>query len=359
MKSINRNVELQGIRFVQGIVEDQGSAFQEFAAKNDIGNDCHIEFRNGFTGCYAVYAQIKSGDSYKDTNGYKIPALRRHLTYWSNALYQIIGIVYDTKLRCAFWVDISSYIDEHPEILSQRTHKIRVSPMNVFSEETFPEFVLYCLRHREKYKANEKHLKSLELFASIEPESCYEVFKALVSNYSNRPSTWMYIISNFGRIREEGIRRNILGIISNYLDTPNVFGRETSHSKNPKEDDAIREIITDALERSIHVWEVRLMIPYMRGGIYRGTYSYRVFRIFATIAGIDDILKSLCFSGELDPDDRNFCFWLYLNIVKFSSIKDALVTAADYLSKYPDAREDDAIVGVVQSIKNGELWPVG
>jgi hypothetical protein len=360
MTDTSRKYELQGIRYVQGVVEDCGSAFQEFASKNDIGNDCHVEFRNGPLQCYGIYGQIKSGPSYKDSSGYKIPALQRHLMYWSDALYQIIGFVYDVDLKTAFWVDISQYLVEHPEVLKQSTHEIRIPPSNAFSNETFDEFKTYCFEFREKFRSVDKHLKSLELFASIDPDLCYEGFKALISNHSDNASTWMYIVTSFGRIEEEGIRRNILGVISNYASNADVLW----HAGNKKywpgaENDRIKKIISEILGKSIHSREIKLMLPYMRDGVTRGSFAYRIFLILDMIKNSHEVLKSICFEGDLNSDDRNFCFWLYMNIAKFHSTKETLLTADQYVQAFPDAREDEALIGTLESIKNGDLWPVG
>jgi hypothetical protein len=360
MSETSRKYELQGIRYVQGVVEDCGSAFQEFAAKNDIGNDCHIEFRNGPSHCYGIYAQIKSGPSYKDNNGYKIPALQRHLTYWNDALYQIIGFVYDVESKTAHWADISRYLIEHPEVLSQNTHEIRVPSSNIFSIDTFDSFKTYCFQFREKYRALDNHLKSLEMFASIDAHLCYEGFKALVSNHSDSASTWMYIITNFARIEEEGIRRNILGILSNYAPNENVLWHEGNKKYWPgSEKNRIRKMISVALGKAIGSREIKLMLPYMREGVNRGSFAYRVFLILDMMKNSHEVLKSVCFEGDLDSDDRDFCFWLYMHIAKFHSTKETLATAESYLNLYPGALQDEAIIGVRDSIKSGHLWPVG
>jgi hypothetical protein len=235
-----------------------------------------------------------------------------------------------------------------------------VPSSNVFSNDTFQEFMDYCFRFREKFRSLDKHLKSLELFASVELNLCYEGFKALVSNHADNASTWMYIVSSFGRIDEEGIRRNILGVISNYASNADVLW----HSGNAKywpstENNRIKKIISEALSKSIHSWEVKLMLPYMRDGVSRGSFAYRVFLVLDMMQNGHEVLKAICFEGDLNADDRDFCFWLYMHIAKFHSTKETLATADMYLKLYPDALQDEAIVGVRDSIKNGDLWPVG
>ena len=40
----NRKTELEGIRYIQGIVQNSNSIFQAIDLENDQGNDCCIEF---------------------------------------------------------------------------------------------------------------------------------------------------------------------------------------------------------------------------------------------------------------------------------------------------------------------------
>lgn len=159
----NKKTEFAGVRYVQGVVQNSHSIFHQFGQENDQGNDCYIEFvvESEATN-YGFFAQIKSGISYKDGKGYKIPANKPHLEYWNESLYQTIGIVYDPEINKAFWVDISAYMKQHPHVLSLNHHNIRVAPENEFSEETFPGLVNYCFQYREGFKSYENFGRSLE-----------------------------------------------------------------------------------------------------------------------------------------------------------------------------------------------------
>ncbi len=107
-RSPNKKIELEGVRYVEGIVQNSESIFRHFD-KDDQGNDCYVEFVvNGLTTNYGIFAQIKSGKTYKDKMGYKIPANNAHIKYWNQPLYKSIGIVYDPEIKKAFWVDFQS-----------------------------------------------------------------------------------------------------------------------------------------------------------------------------------------------------------------------------------------------------------
>ena len=240
----NIKIELQGVRYVQGVVQNNHSIFQSMSRENDQGNDCYIEFdRNGVALNYGVFAQIKSGTSYKDNQGYKIPANKAHLNYWNQGLNLTIGIVYDTEIEKAFWVDITAYLRANPQFLKQEHHSIRVDSGSEFSEELFTFFIEHCFKYKNEFTNYENYGRSLESFADVEnPGICYEGLKSLYSNYRNKQSTWFFIISSFSKIKEEGIRRNILGLLSNYTGD----SVERDHSNPAQADHLFRVKLTMA-----------------------------------------------------------------------------------------------------------------
>ncbi|MBP4139787.1 DUF4365 domain-containing protein [Flavobacterium cupreum] len=168
----NIKTEFQGVRFVQGVVQDNHSIFQNLSRENDQGNDCYIEFvRNGLATNYGIFVQIKSGDSYKDSLGYKFTADKAHLEYWNQGLNLTVGIVFDPEIKKAFWVDVTSYLTSRPDIFTQSYHTIRVDKANEFSEATFPAFIEYCFSFRQLFSSYEKFGRALEWFANIDNSS--------------------------------------------------------------------------------------------------------------------------------------------------------------------------------------------
>jgi len=357
LRNPNKKTERQGVRFVQGIVEDNYSIYHDFSG-DDQGNDCYIEFvENGRAINYGIFIQIKSGDSYKDNTGYKITADKDHLNYWSKGLNLTIGIVYDPVIEKEFWVDITSYLNSNPNVLQQKYHTIRVDKSQEFSADTFVNFKSYCIKFREVLSSYEKYGRALEWFANIEnPDISYEGLKALYSNHRDKPATWFYILSNFYNIDKEGIRRNILGLVSNYFN-PDIYWHSGNIKYFPTHE--MQNHLSILLTKHFGVDEVKLVIQYMEEGITRGSFSYQVFIILNMIDGVDDILRYITFNHDMPDNKRNFCFWLYMQIAKFHSIDETLKTANEYLHKFPFGKDDEAILGVKESIELGELWPVG
>lgn len=120
-RSHNRTVESEGILFVQNVVEKSGCVFSRISLENDYGNDCYIEFfSDEVATSFCVFAQIKSAITYKSNSGYKIPTDKDHLEYWSNHSNPIAGIVYDSDINEAFWVNISEYLINNPQVLKSK-----------------------------------------------------------------------------------------------------------------------------------------------------------------------------------------------------------------------------------------------
>lgn len=359
IRNPNIKTEFQGVRHVQGVVQDNHSIFQSFDRENDQGNDCYVEFvLNGIATNYGIFAQIKSGPSYKDGKGYKIPANNSHLTYWSQALYQTIGIVYDPSIKKSYWVDISAYLRAKPQVLKQKHHSIRIDIANEFSEDSFAQFMNYCFEYKAIFTSYENFGRSLEWFSNLnEPDICYEGLKSLYSNHRNKSSTWFYIISNFSKITEDGIRRNILGLISNYVNNPHTFWHTNNIQYFPTKE--MQNNISDLMTNYFRTAEVELSIPYMEQGINRGSFSFLIYLVIDLVKDVHIVLKELSFKKGLAPDKRNFCFWLYMHFSKCHSIDDTLKTADDYLAEFPYGYEDEALLGVRENLRNGQIEPVG
>lgn len=354
----NREIELEGIDFVRAVTRKMRCSFQEFSYHNDHGNDCYIEFvQNMIPSNYGVFVQIKSGRSFKDNSGYKIPADKSHLEYWNKNLYKTIGIVYDPDLTKAFWVDISEYIKSNPHILTQEHHTIRVLPEMEFAMETFNAFMSHCFKYKHELQNYEHFGRSLEAFSKVtNPTNCYEGLKALYSSHRDKSATWFYITSTFAKIEEEGIRRNIIGLLSNYFN-PDIFWHRGNIHKYPTDEQI--DIVRESLSLCFREREIESLIPYMKEGITRGSFPYLVYLIIDASSHTPTYLKNICFSSNIDDDQRDFCLWLYMHVAKFHSIEETIRVAETYLKLFPNANDDEAIVGVLESIKKGDLYPVG
>jgi hypothetical protein len=358
-RSPNRIVELEGINYVKGVVQAHNSIYQEISLENDQGNDAFIEFviNNEATNS-CVFIQVKSGKSYKDGNGYKIPTDKKHLQYWKRGIYLMIGIVYDPDLKKAFWINLSEYILKHPTAIDSDYHTIHVSTENEFSDAAFKSFIDHFMGLIQQYKTSENYGRSLEVFAKVnDPDLCNEGLKSLYSNFRDKPATWFSIISNFGSIGDEMIQRNILGLISNYANNPHIFWHEDNMKYYSPEGlkDHIRKLVSAYFEER----EFKIAFKYMRHGVIRGDYSFLVFLVIDMVKEGHEILKKISFEENMDSEVRNHWFWLYMHSAQYRSPQDLLATIDNYFNTFPDCQNDEVIQGMRENIQVGEIIPIG
>ena len=352
----NRKLEDEGTVFIQNTVRLHNCIFQEVELRNDQGNDCYIEFiTDEVATSFCVFAQIKSGNSYKDKSGYKIPADSNHLEYWKLHTNPIAGIVYDEQKKEGYWVNISEYVNQNPQILEQKTHSIRVSATNRFSD--FNAFKNHFTDYIQKYKSFENYGKSLDNFAKIgNPHICHDGFKSLYTNHRNRSSAWFYIISSFGKIKEPGIHQNILGVISNYIPSDDIFWSKSNKEFLYKYD--LRKTLADLLTQHFKFKEVSISLDFIRNGVVRGTFSYRVFKVLSLIADIHKILLEITYS-ETDAARRDFDFWLFIYFAQWQSKDYAIAEIEIYFQNFKDADSDGIIRALEEAFRNNEEILIG
>lgn len=352
----HRILEDQGTSFVQGVVRQNNCIYQEVDLRNDQGNDCYIEFITAdIATSFCVFAQIKSGKSYKNRSGYKIKADLNHLNYWNNHTNPVAGIVYDDQLQEAFWINISEYLLNNPGVFKKSTHTIRVSNDNKFSD--FKSFKTHFTEYIKEYKGFENYGRSLDNFAKVEdPTICYDGFKSLYSNHRNKLSSWAYITSTFGRIKESGIHHNILGVMSNYFPSDDIYWNTDNVEFLYKTE--IRDKLADLLTENFRVKEISIAIEFLSEGITRGSFSYSVFKVLSQIDDIGEKLLEIIYSED-DHQKRDFDMWLFVHFNQWKS-KDFTISKIDeYINQFPDSDPNGILQGMKDSLQKDEAIPIG
>jgi hypothetical protein len=147
----------------------------------------------------------------------------------------------------------------------------------------------------------------------------------------------------------------ILGLLSNYYN-PDLFW----HNGNLEFlNGSTKKNIDKLLTKCFGAKEMELILPYMRDGVIRGRLSYYFFLILNAIEHSYQFLKEISFRADVNSDDRNFYFWLYLYVSKNHSVDETLKTAEIYLTQFPEGREEDALTAVLESLRNGEVIHIG
>src|SRR5690606_9618456 len=113
------------------------------------------------------------------------------------------------------------------------------------------------------------------------------------SNHRNKLSTWAYITSNFGRIKEAGIHQNILGVMSNYIPSDDIYWNYDNVEFLYKTE--IRDTLAALLTERFGVKEITIIIDFIREGVSRGSYSYLVYKILSLIDDIGEKLLQIIY----------------------------------------------------------------
>lgn len=179
-----------GINFVRSAVEGAGSLFHKIEAENDLGVDGLIELvRDEKPLNRQVAVQVKSGPSYYNSSGEEclIP-IESHRDYWLNYPLPVLGIVFVPSLGVAHWVNIKSYLKDHPSNTVIRFH---ASEANRFDRTAFPKlFVPTVLREVPDLSLAE----ALNLFDSKKPDESYLGLIVLFRRYPNVLEVWDRLI---------------------------------------------------------------------------------------------------------------------------------------------------------------------
>lgn len=175
-----------GINFVRSAVEGAGSLFHKIEADSDLGIDGLIELvRDERPLNRQVAVQIKSGQSYYNSLGEEclIP-IESHRDYWLHHPLPVLGIVYVPTLGVAHWVDIKTYLKDHP---SDPVIRFRISEANRLDSSTFSRlFVPAIIREVPALSLPE----ALNLFDSAKPDESYLGLIVLFRRYPNAPEVW-------------------------------------------------------------------------------------------------------------------------------------------------------------------------
>lgn len=105
-----------GVNVARLFFEHHGCTFQEIGQQHDFGKDAYVDLADeaGITPlCVAL--QIKSGASYRKSEGNYVVPVENHSEIWRRSTVPVFGIVYDPADSQIRWVDLTGYLRAHPE----------------------------------------------------------------------------------------------------------------------------------------------------------------------------------------------------------------------------------------------------
>lgn len=210
----NTITEKKGINIVKILVEDNGSIFREISTVDDIGHDANIEFCELNNDEYRpsgieIKVQIKSGESYFNTNQAYIKGDKNHFEYWKKHILPTIGIVYNPKTKILYWTNISEYLEQQEEF---DTYNI---PCNkILNETNFKNFVNECSNYCRNNKNRIDSELRLDALYSENSEDACSALKTLFLYDRDSQVFWNVIISYLAICKDKFVLKMMVYYLS-------------------------------------------------------------------------------------------------------------------------------------------------
>jgi hypothetical protein len=276
-----------GILFVHQIVNECRSVFHQIHQEDDLGLDAYVEFFDDSSPSGEIIAlQVKTGKSYKTSSGYRIPADREHFMRWANFAIPIAGIVVDQEAGKAFWVNISDFLSQNPNLIESGPYVIPVSEQNEFDIESFGA----SFRRSFSYFTTSDAAHAADLFFSHMPSERWEGFLGLIAGRTRNGRLVPLILANACADTDIQIRAHAGDALSRYLTHPEVG----FYPPAPIQQWAARVIARVFDERTI-----RLLLECVdENGFERGSTGQSLAVLFNLVPGISTILLGICLDAR-------------------------------------------------------------
>lgn len=345
----------EGFHYVSSVVVGANCIIQKVDADNDQGNDAYIEFiSNEVATSLFAWVQIKSGPSYRRSDGYAIPADRDHFQYWNDWPVPVVGMVYDPERKVAVWVNISEFLRLHPDVIENGPHSIPVPAENEFSAETFESFKQALVSYN--YSSDGFFGRSLEFLADTQDQQrCLIGMKSLFAFHRNRKSTWFYLIHAFKSVN--GIAAvHLLSLLGHLPNNPTIFW----HNKNLIEAE-VEKYGKSLLATVFGREEVLKIIGFVdEHGFSAGSIGYVVSTIVFAVNDAQVVLEELAFDTCLSEDHRQNAMFLLIHYAHSHSVEFCIDAIDRYVAGFSGAEDCELFISMKDVLeKEGFLGYIG
>ena len=345
----------EGFHYVGGIVTDANCIIQKVDQDNDQGNDAYIEFiSNEVATSLFAWVQIKTGVSYRRSNGYAIPADREHFEYWNNSPVPVIGFVYDPEKEIAVWINISEFLRSHSDAIENGPYSIPIPSENEFSVETFELFKQRLIS--DNYSSNWFFGRSLEFLAETEDQQrCLIGMGSLFAYHRNRRATWFYLIHSFKSVRGVAAVR-LMSLLGHLPSNPYVLWH-----KDNLIDSEVAEYGKKLLAKTFGRDEVLKLIGFVDEFCFAaGSPGYIVSTIVFAIGDAQPILEDLAFATSYSEDQRENAMFLLIHYAQFHSVEFCIDAIDRSIAMFSEAEDCELFISMKETLeKEGFLGYIG
>ncbi len=329
----------EGFHFASGVITRANCIIQKIDTDNDQGNDAYIEFiSNEVATSLFAWVQIKSGTSYRRSDGYAIPADREHFEYWNNSPVPVVGIVYDPERKLAVWTIISDFLRSHPDAIEKGPFAIPIPTSNVFSEDTFDAFKQQLISY--DYSSDRFFGRSLEFLAyTADQQQCMIGLGSLFAYHRNRMATWFYLIHSFRCI--EGIAAaQVMRVLGHLPNNPYAF-RHGGNIIDADVERSAKKLLAKAFGRV----EVLKLIGFVdEFGFSAGSSGYIVSTIVFAVEDARTILEGIAFDTGISEDQRQNAMFLLIHYAQFGSVEFCIDSIDRYVAQFQATEDCDLFV---------------
>ena len=118
------------------------------------------------------------------------------------------------------------------------------------------------------------------------------------------------------------------------------------------QESSIRLKIAEFINELFTPKAVKISLCFLKDGIAKGSITYLVFLVLNQVNDIHDIVYQFTLEENLELDERNNLFWLYIHFAQHRSTEKTIVAIDDFLIKYPNNEEAYLFEGIKETIIN-------
>lgn len=340
----NKITENQGLIHVMKVVNDAGSIFTKIDGSNDIGLDGQIEVvRNGIATGFWIGVQIKSGDSNKSASRIVLKSDKEHFEYWHQHTLPIAGIVYIPGDACAYWVDITGFINENERLIQNGPYNIPIQSSNVFSPDSFLSFVERFASYRISYNADWHFGRALKDLVPSKTENVRaDSIKSLFSFHRDQKEAWYYLIHQFRAEESMKIQHFLIHIYRYLLNIGDIFWHPDNYV--PQE---ICDYGQSVVRQAFSFEEVRKLIRHIDDmGITRGAFGVTVHALIDLLPNKIDLLIKFIRDSETSDDQRCWAAIIVIDSFQRYDIERAINFAESMRINFPKSEHAERFIAI-------------
>lgn len=348
--SETKKTEIQGLNYVQRIVNDSGCIFNKVDGTNDIGLDGYIEFNQGNspTGlCIGI--QVKAGNSNLSVSNEAVTlkADQNHFEYWHNHILPIVAVVYIPKDEKAYWIDITQYLADDEDIINQGPYTIKINKANIFDVKNFQLFHYELGKYLSSYGDDKFFGKSLRFLADFRsPENRYGAIRSLFSFHRNKLETWHYLISSFCFENDTKMQLAFIYAYRHLL----AHGNINWHPGNIM-DWTTRDEAKQLIPRYFGLNEISKLLNHIdEDGISRGSIGFEINFVIRLIPERVEFSKKIILNPETSDDKRFWTAICLINEFQEYDLQRAFYFAESMQTNFPNSIHVDRFIDIKKSL---------